>query len=349
MKVHREWRISGDTAWLKSLWPKLRQSLEYCIATWDPDHRGMITEPHHNTYDIEFWGSDGLCTSFYLGALIAAIAIGKAVGDDVSDYEKLLATGRKNLDSELWNGEWFFQKIQWKGLRAEVPRKLRDTPEAEALLEKEGPKYQYGGGCLSDGVLGDWIARCCGVEPPLNPDKTRKHLESVFKYNFKPDLSSHSNPQRPTYAFGGEAGLLLCSWPRGGKPSLPFVYSDEVWTGIEYQVASHLIMLGKVKEGLDIVHGVRSRYDGRCRNPFDEYECGHWYARAMSSYGLLQAYSGVRYDAITRTLFIQPAVKGDFRAFLSTADGYGVVGIKDGRPFMEVRSGSIPVKRIERS
>ena len=69
MKVYREWRISGDTEWLRRLWPKVRRSLDYCIETWDPGHKGIVEEPHHNTYDIEFWGPDGMCTSFYLGAL----------------------------------------------------------------------------------------------------------------------------------------------------------------------------------------------------------------------------------------------------------------------------------------
>jgi len=220
------------------------------------------------------------------------------------------------------------------------------TPEALAILTKEGPNYQYGSGCLSDGVLGDWIARCCGIDSGISTAKVKKHLASVFKHNFKTDLSSHSNPQRPTYALGREAGLLLCSWPNGGKPNLPFVYSDEVWTGIEYQVASHLIMTGQVEKGLKLVQAVRKRYDGRIRNPFNEYECGHWYARAMSSYGLLQALSGARYDAVDKTLFLNPPVKNDFKAFISTATGYGTVGIQQGRPFMNVVSGAIDIRRI---
>jgi hypothetical protein len=140
---------------------------------------------------------------------------------------------------------------------------------------------------------------------------------------------------------------LLCTWPRGGKLSLPFPYSNEVWTGFEYQVASHLIMTGQVEEGLAIVRAVRKRYDGRWRNPFDEYECGHWYARAMSSYGLLQALSGARYDAVEQVLHLEPRVKGDFRAFLATATGYGTVGVRKGKPFVEVASGTIAVKEIE--
>jgi uncharacterized protein (DUF608 family) len=76
MKAHREWRISGDTAWLRGLWPRIRASLDYCIGTWDPDRKGWPEEPQHNTYDIEFWGPDGMGASFYLGALRAAVAHG---------------------------------------------------------------------------------------------------------------------------------------------------------------------------------------------------------------------------------------------------------------------------------
>jgi uncharacterized protein (DUF608 family) len=351
MKVYREWRISGDTAWMRSLWPKVKHSLDFCIATWDPDHTGTLVEPHHNTYDIEFWGADGMCTSFYLGALQAGILMGKECGDSVGLYEDILAKGRKTMETALWNGEYFIQKIQWMGLRAADPTSASSlrtayTAEALKLLDKEGPKYQYGKGCLSDGVLGDWIARASGVPPALDPAKVARHLGSIFKYNFREDLSDHANPQRPSYAFGREAGLLLCSWPKGGKLSLPFVYSDEVWTGIEYQAASHMIMMGRVKEGLQVVRAVRDRYDGRVRNPFNEYECGHWYARAMASYGLLQALSGARYDAVEKTLHLRPAISGDFRAFLSTATGFATVGVRKGKPFCEVKSGRIEVGKI---
>jgi uncharacterized protein (DUF608 family) len=346
MKVFREWRISGDTDWLRGLWPKVKSSLDYCIATWDPGHKGWVEEPHHNTYDIEFWGPDGMCTSFYIGALQAAVLMGKALGDEVPLYAELLGRAIPKAEAELFNGEYFFQRIEWKNLRAQ-----RNTggyaPEALALFEKEGPKYQYGSGCLADGVLGAWLALVCGVGQVLNRDKVASHLRAVHKHNLKLDLSDWANPQRPTYACGNEGGLLLCTWPKGGEVSLPFPYSDEVWTGIEYQVASHLMRLGLIKEGLEIVRVCRARYDGRIRNPFDEYECGHWYARAMSSYALLFGLSGARYDAVDKILYLGPAIKGDFRCFLATASGYGTVGIKKGKPFYEPKAGQLDVREIK--
>jgi uncharacterized protein (DUF608 family) len=349
MKVYREWRVGGDSEWLKRLWPKVKASLDYCIETWDPGRKGVVEEPHHNTYDIEFWGPDGMCTSFYLGALQALILMGEALKEDVAAYKDLLDKGTKVTETDLYDGEYFIQKIEWKNLKAANPIEVKSfggdySPEARALLEKEGPKYQYGRGCLSDGVLGSWLALVCGVGQVLDRAKVASHLKSVHKYNLRRDLSQHANPQRPAYAAGSEGGLLICSWPKGGQLSLPFVYSDEVWTGIEYQVASHLMCLGMVEEGLEIVRICRNRYDGRVRNPFNEYECGHWYARAMSSYGLIHGLSGARYDAVEKVLYLRPTVKGDFRAFLSTGTGYGTVGVKDGKAFLEVRSGQIEVK-----
>ena len=120
-----------------------------------------------------------------------------------------------------------------------------------------------------------------------------------------------------------------------------------MWTGIEYQVASHLMLSGMVEEGLAVVRAARDRYDGSVRNPFDEIECGHWYARAMSSYGLIQGLTGIRYDAVDRVLCVHPRIPGDFRSFLCTAQGYGHVGVRDGKVLVEVASGKIPVDRID--
>ena len=119
-----------------------------------------------------------------------------------------------------------------------------------------------------------------------------------------------------------------------------------MWTGIEYQVASHLIFEGKVEEGLDIVNAVLGRYNGIKRNPYNQYECGSWYARALSSYSLLQALTGARYDAVTKTLYIDSKIGKNFRSFLSTASGYATVGLKNGKPFIEVKNGNIEVNEI---
>ena len=206
---------------MASYWDKVKDSLNYCIRTWDKKREGVLKEPHHNTYDIEFWGADGMCSSFYLGALKAANIMGRELGKDTDEYESLYIKGRKYIESRLFNGEYFIQDTEWKTLEA-VLDASGENEKCRELIEKEGPKYQFGNGCISDGVIGAWMARVCGLGEVLDPEKTKSHLLSVYKYNFRESLYDHVNPQRPGYAVGNEGGLLLCSWPKGGKPSLPF-------------------------------------------------------------------------------------------------------------------------------
>ena len=355
MKVFRDWQIAGDSAWLKRMYPLAKRSIDYCIATWDPDHRGALFEPHHNTYDIEFWGPDGMCTSIYLGALCAMAQMATAVGesDDAKLYGDLAQHSANFMDENLFNSDYYQQKVEFQGLRDQsfaqsIAHVDEKSSEMQQLLKREGPKYQYGSGCLSDGVIGAWMATLYGIDTTLAQKNVRSTLQAIFRNNFKTDLSQHANAQRPGYAMGHEPGLLLCSWPRGNKPTLPFVYSDEVWTGIEYEVASHLIHEGFVEEGLTIVKAARSRYDGRTRNPWNEYECGNWYARAMSSFALVGALSGFRYSAVDRTLHFGPKLKvHPFVSLFSTASGYGTIALDGHNVTVRIIEGELAIEKLQ--
>ena len=354
LKLYRDYQICGDLLWLTSLYPAAKQSLDYCIAVWDPDRRGLLFEPHHNTYDIEFWGPDGMCSSVYIGALSALALLARALGDadEAAPYEALAAKGAALMDSTLFNGEYYQQNVTWDGLR---DRSLLERIESEeggndettVLLRAEGPKYQYGTGCLSDGIIGGWMASIYGVPTPLDPAHIRSTLSAIVRHNFRADLFDHACLQRPGYALGHEAGLVLCTWPGGDKLTLPFPYSDEIWTGIEYQVASHLIEEGMVDDGLLLVDAVRGRYEGRTRNPFNEYECGNYYARAMASYALLGSLSGFRYSAAEKTLWFGPKLPADpFRSFFSTASGFGTITLTPARLNIDLLEGTLPLSRV---
>ena len=278
--------------------------------------RGVLVEPHHNTYDIEFWGPDGMCTSFYLGALAAAAAMAARVGDDATVYEVLLAKGRAFMERELWDGEYFIQQIVWEGLRAPNPTDAQSfhtqySPEASALLAAGGAEVPvrsrlplgWGARRVARGVLWGRASSWIRARSPATCGRSTGTTSGAIC----PSTPTRSG--RPT-PWATRRGCSSAPGRRAGSSTLPFVYSNEVWTGIEYQVASHLMMSGQVAEGLEIVRAVRDRYDGRVRNPFNEYECGHWYARAMASYGLLQGLTGARYDAVEKTLYLRPSVAG---------------------------------------
>jgi hypothetical protein len=354
LKLYRDWRAGGDDAWMLGLLPLAKRSLDYCVQRWDPKGQGLVSEPHHNTYDIEFWGPESMCTSIYIGALWAMAAMLDHAGrrGEAGRYRGLARQGLAGMERELFNGEYYQQKVMWKELKDQsfarrMARVGRLSSAEDLLLKREGPKYQYGTGCLSDGIIGAWMSGLYGVGAPFDDRRVKSMLEAIFRHNFRRDLSGHANTQRPGYAMGREAGLLLCSWPRGGKPTLPFVYSDEVWTGIEYQVAAHCLQHGLVRQASEIVAAARSRYEGRTRNPFNEYECGSYYARAMASYALLPAFAGFRYDAVAKELFLSPATsRRPFTAFFSTALGWGtlILGSRDLSVILE--EGSLDLRKV---
>ncbi|MBM3212545.1 hypothetical protein FJZ33_10005, partial [Candidatus Poribacteria bacterium] len=341
LKVYREWLICGDDEWLRKIWPKVKMALEYAWKKWDADKDGVMEGVQHNTYDIEFHGPNTMMGSFYLGALRAAEEMARYLGeeDKAKEYRAVYESGKAWMDKNLFNGEWYFQEVRPGGEKVDIPI-------------ENWPNYQYGEGCLSDQLIGQWYARILDLGDLFDPDHIKKAMESIFKYNWKPDMSEHSNPQR-IYALNDEAGLLLCSWPLGGRPPLPFVYSDEVWCGIEYQVAAHLIYEGFIKEGLSIVKGVRDRHDGTRRNPWNEFECGNHYARSMASYSVMLALSGFHYSAPSKRISFAPCIhEKDFACFFSVDSGWGMYRqqIKDiSKAYIQVLKGSLTLKEISLS
>ena len=136
-----------------------------------------------------------------------------------------------------------------------------------------------------------------------------------------------------------EAGLRLCSWPHGGEPDFPFVYSDEVWTGVEYQVATLLIFLGMTEEAVTMVDAIRRRHDGNRRNPFNEMECGFHYARSMAAWGLLPALSGMRLSPNGETTFHPRIHQEHFSALYCDGRSWGVFtqDMENGQPVQRRR------------
>ncbi len=326
IKLYREWRISGNTPWMEKLWPDAKRALEYAFVQWDTDRDGVMDGEQHVTYDIEFYGPNPLSGTIYLAALRAGAGMAAGVGDVESArrYTALADQGARRLDELCWNGAYYVQRIPSSDeIRTDPHRTGSLGGSLDGIAPGEPPRYQVGEGCLSDQLVGEWMARCAGLERVLPRRRVMRALRSIFRHNFRRGFHEHPNAQR-IYATGDEAGLVLCSWPHGGRPTLPFPYSDEVWTGIEYHVAAHLMWEGDVREGLEIVRAARNRYDGRKRNPWDEVECGHHYARAMSSWSILHALSGFSWDGVEKRLAFAPRVQPTrFRGLFTAGTAWG--------------------------
>jgi hypothetical protein len=176
---------------------------------------------------------------------------------------------------------------------------------------------------LIDQLLGQYMAHVADLGYLLDEASVRKALKSIYRYNFKADLSEHEAVQR-TYALNDDGGVLVASYPGGKRPVIPFPYFAEVWTGLEYQFAAHLIFEGMLAEGLKVVEAARRRHDGERRNPWNEPECGHHYARAMSSWALVVALNGFHYAGAERRLTFTPRMPGStFRSHWVLPSGWG--------------------------
>jgi hypothetical protein len=191
-------------------------------------------------------------------------------------------------------------------------------------------------------VLAQWHANLLGLGRVFDAARTRKALESIYRYNYKASVRDLVNPCR-VFALDDEGGAVICSFPRG-KPALPVPYAEEMMAGFEYQAACHMIQEGLVEQGLDIVKAVRARYDGAKRNPWNEIECGSNYARSMASYALLLAYSGFTFDMVKGAIGFAPIAGGRFSAFWSVGESWGVFDADKGRATLTVLGGALTLR-----
>ena len=200
-------------------------------------------------------------------------------------------------------------------------------------------------------MIGQYLADVAGLGPLFDPDHVRKTLQAIHKYNYRSNLFDHDSVQR-VYALNDEPAILVCDYGRGTRPTIPFPYYAEAWTGIEYLVAAQFIFAGMVREGLEAIEDVRWRFDGERRNPWDEPECGHHYARAMSAWSSVIALSGFQYHAARQQLTLAPKLKTPhFRSFWSTGLAWGQFEItyRAGHQQIElvVKEGTLPVSSVQ--
>jgi non-lysosomal glucosylceramidase len=361
VKAYREWKNIGDNDWLRRYWPNIKRAMEYAWSPdnrdrWDPERTGVLWGRQHHTLDMELFGPNSWLTSMYLAALKAASRMADAIGEKAfaAECAALAAKGGAWVDEHLFNGRYYAQKLALsdrsvlepfdEGRKAGV---LRESFMDAYWSDEYGQiKYQVGEGCLTDQLLGQWHADVAGLGDLLDADKIALALKSTFRANFLPSLRDHFNPCR-VYAFEDEAGLIVCSWPDGAeKPATPAPYAEEVWTGLEYMLASHLIMRGMVDEGLIVVRAARARHDGARRNPWNDIECGSYYARALSSYALVNAYSGLSFDQRSGEIGFRPARVGDAVYFWSAGRGWGEIAFRGAEATLSVLGGELEISYL---
>lgn len=342
VRLWREHTLSPDLTYLKAIWPKVKLALEYLIKE-DLSENGILTGAQHNTLDAAWYGPVAWISSVYCAALAAGEQLALEVGDNLfaEKCSKIYNSGKNKLTQDLFNGEYFINK---------------PNPEIKGINSNIG--------CEIDQVLGQSWAIQLGLPRVVSKSETISALESLWKYNFAPDAGLYDRLHTVIkgariYAEEGEAGLLMCTWPKGGDdkavPGMderiedketwlgPGGYFDECMTGFEYQVAAHMVYEGEaitelqmgnqteisiedslVLKGLAITRAVHDRYAPEKRNPYNEIECSDHYARAMASYGVFLAVCGFKYHGPKGIIKFDPKIAPEnFKAPFTTAEGWG--------------------------
>ncbi len=301
LKVYREVRQGAGDDWRERHWPRVRRLIDYVLAKWDDDDDGVLQGEQPNTYDIAFYGPNMYIGALWLAALRAGEELARLSGE--STYADRLRDrferGSRRYDELLWNGEFYIQLLD----------------------ESAPPEDQFGTGCLADQLFGQWWAHLLDLGYLLPVEHVRTTLRSIVRYNVRRGFEGFEHGFR-VFADRDDWGLLVCTWPHGGRPAVPVRYCDEVWTGMEYQVGAHCIIEGMVDEGLELIAALRQRYAGTRRNPFNEIECGDHYARAMAGWSVLEAISGLSYDATRDAVRFAPAT-GDLPVRMPVVLGTG--------------------------
>ncbi len=349
VKTLREWKISGDDAWLKKHWETVQKILAYAWSEenpdeWDLDRDGVLEGRQHHTLDMEMFGPSSWLEGLYLAALSAAAEMADYLGEKekAADYRALFAKGYAYTKENLFNGKYFIQKVD---LTNKAYTEHYNCPNY--WNEEKGQlKYQIADGSEIDQMLGQWHANLLGLGNIFDKEQRQIALASMIQNNFKPSLREFANMWR-VFAMNDEGGTVICDYPEGAeKPVIPIPYCEECMTGFEYAFAGLLISEGYIEEGLAAVRAIRDRYDGEKRNPWNEIECGNNYARAMASFALLPIFSGFTFDLPKKTIGFAPIVEGDFSAFWSLGTGWGNFEKNGAQTMISILDGSLTLSSV---
>ncbi|WP_243727279.1 GH116 family glycosyl-hydrolase [Actinocrispum wychmicini] len=275
LKTYREYRAGAGLDWLRRYWPSLVRLMRHVDSTWNVTGTGMLTGVQPSTHDIDLAGLNTFQGTLWLAALRAAEEMARLVDSKAADnYRATFEQASHAYDSALFNGEYYVQQLQ----------------------PGDNTDYQWVNGCLADQLIGQWWAHQLGLGHLLPPDHIQTALRSIVKHNLRHGFRDFVHPYR-SFADTDDTGLLVCTWPHGGRPPVPTRYADEVWTGTEYQVAAHCLWEGLAEEAQLILDALWARYNGQRRNPYNQIECGDHYVRAMAGWSVLEALAGFSEDA----------------------------------------------------
>jgi len=289
--VLRDYFLTNDTAYLNEMWPSVKKAIDYVLAEKDknkdlmPEMNGIMC-----SYDnFPMYGLSSYIQSQWVCSLTAAAIAAEKKGDMAAEkkYKKIAQSGSALMDKYLWNGKYF-----------------RLSNDYDSTTGNKGTDE----GCLTDQIIGQWIAHQCGLPYLFKKENVKTALGNIMDLSYKPDF-----------------GLRNCSWPQ--YPGIFPIHETDLWvdqantcwTGVELAFASFLIYEGLVKEAYDVIRTVDNRYR-RANLYFDHQEFGGHYFRPMSAWGIINAMLGLQIHCGTYT-FDPKLTQDSFTLFFAFPGG----------------------------
>ena len=325
MKAYLDWRLSGDDEWLRRIWPRCetrdrvrlgRRAVGTPTATASWKVCSTIPTTSSSTVRIR------MCGIYYLGALRACEEMARAMGEaglrrSTGGCSKAAASGSTRTCSTA--SITFRKSAAFRRTGSPSRCVPRAAPRIRSI-----PDFQVGrrlpGGSTGGPVRG-------GGRRPRHPGGPGAHPQDArvdLQVQLQAHLSEHDSVQR-IYALNDEAGagdLRLRQRQRVRR--FLFRTLPKCGPGSNTAVASLDDHARHGARGREVHRRTsRRRYDGERRNPWDEAECGHHYARAMAAWSAMVALSGFRYSGPEKRIVVAPAAGSHLVSFYSTASSWG--------------------------
>lgn len=320
LKTLRDAQQGAGREWLESRWNNLIRLYDHICIKWDADDDGVLRGIQPSTHDIDLAGVNPFMGSLWLAALRALEEIALTLGHtkEAAEIRARFKSGSREYDRIMYHGGQYIQ----------------------VLNEGDPVDFQWLTGTLSDQVIGQWWAHQLGLGYLLPEAHVKSALRTVVKNNLRLGFADFEHPYRVYADAADDAGLLMCTWPSGGRPAVPTRYADEVWTGIEYQVAAHCLFEGLEDEGRQVLDAMWTRMNGARRNPYNEIECGDHYARAMAGWTVLEAMSGVHIDELVGVMRVTKPGRWPW----VSSTGFGVVTVSETDAAVETLRGNCDLR-----
>jgi uncharacterized protein (DUF608 family) len=312
--VIRDFFWTGDTSYLREMWPSVKKGIDYILNNRDadgdsmPEMKGIMC-----SYDnFPMFGLASYIQSQWLAAMASVKKAAPVVNDDATERlaESILSKGMELMNVRLWNGQYFDLSNDYLG------DKGRDK------------------GVLTDQLVGQWVAHQSGLGYIQDPVKIKSSLQTILDHSFTPGF-----------------GLRNCTWPE--YPDLYPIHETELWvdqantcwSGVELAFASLLIYEGMTEEGLAVIKTVNDRYR-RSGLYWDHQEFGGHYYRPLSAWSILHAFLGLGISC--GNYAFNPHMEGDnYRLFFSHGNGTAHYLRQGNKVMISVRSGRMTILSLE--